>query len=52
MHTQTEASLSLGLNYNQVKLQLDEEAKFQKTAECAEQSRPEEESGTGTVIMV
>jgi hypothetical protein len=47
---QTEASLSLGLNYNQVKLQLDgsKEAQFHKTAECAQQSRPEEESGNSS----
>jgi hypothetical protein len=38
------------LNYNQVKLQLDDskEAHFHKTTECAEQSRHEEESGNNS----
>jgi hypothetical protein len=43
---QTEASISLGVNCNQVKLQLDDSKTAQlETAECADQSRHEEESG-------
>ena len=50
IHMQTEGSISLGVNYNQAEMQLDDSkaAWLHETAECAEQSSSQEESGNSS----